>query len=173
MINTAKGAKLYASQNDVFYYNDPSLTSIVGKEGVQVDSIVRSNDSYVGTSTGETEGDFVKVDWVNSYIEHYFFTNTPHDDPRQSWVQISQLKNTTTEQDDANLLAKTAADLKTVTGAGGGSKTGSNTTMYLILGAMGAITTGIVAYKLTSKPKIAPVPAAVPTTTTKAKPSKK
>lgn len=177
-LNTEKGKVLYAKNDGIFYYTEPDITKKQGKADRQQYDPTANIDNFVGKSTGQVNGDFVEVNWVNRYETHGLFgfkTGTNNDD-MVGWVLLSDVKNTTSEEDDQALLQQNSDSLKGLGGAGGGKpKAQSNTLIYVVLGVVFLLTIIIVIFKFTSKPKavVPPVVPPVPVVASTEKPKKK
>ncbi len=147
MVNTEKGAKLYASENEVYYYFEADKSKI--EEGSAKQKPIHIVDEFVGTSTGEVSGEFVRVDWVQSWTDWTLnIWATDKVDAYKSWVLISTVKNTTTEQDDNANIEKTQSllDKKTTL------EKPKYTLIYVVIGVIVLFTGGVIWWK-TSKNK--------------------
>ncbi len=148
MVNTEKGAKLYASEDGVYYYFEADKSKI--EEGSAKQKPVHIVDEFVGTSTGEVSGEFVRVDWVQSWTDWTLGVwATDKLDAYKSWVLISMVKNTTTLQDENATLEKfkSLADKKDTV------EKPKYTLIYVVVGVMFSFTAGIILWKFSKDKK--------------------
>jgi hypothetical protein len=116
MLDTTKGVKLYAAEDGTYYYFEPDKSKIELGSNESVDKPIRVTDDLMGTSTGDVNGEFVGVEWVQSYTHHILFSliENQKTDSYKSWALMATVKNMTTAQQDDALLEQTAKDLKAV-----------------------------------------------------------
>lgn len=92
-----KGQYVYPKSGEmVFFFEDSKGTQRQLKNKNQVNDPMRIGNELVGTTTGRietnTNGTFIEVDWINSYVDHNLFrADERKNDPRKGWVDSSKV----------------------------------------------------------------------------------
>ena len=129
----SKGMSVFARRDGISYYTQPNLQSTLGQSDGQVNYPGQNTDSLVGVCTGDVSPDnlFLKVDWVNIYEKHSWFSSDEIRESRTDWVLLSDIKATTASDDAANKAAADAARKDKLLGDGSGTGGAGNNKMKI------------------------------------------
>lgn len=129
----SKGMSVFARREGISYYTQPNLQSTLGQSDGQVNYPGQNTDSLVGVCTGDVSPDnlFLKVDWVNIYEKHSWFSSDEIRESRTDWVLLSDIKATTASDDATNKAAADAARKDKLLGDGSGTGGAGNNKMKI------------------------------------------